>query len=187
MNPKVRVRFAPSPTGFLHVGGVRTALFNYLFAKKNGGQFILRLEDTDRERFVPEGVEQIVEALDWLGLQPDEGFWISEGKHQKVEYVQSERHKSGFYKKFAEVLVEKGLAYRDWTPEEQLSDLRDKAKQARIPFIFRKSMAKLDGDDTNPHVIRFDVLEQLKQSKEKRPLTKKNGDEVVEWLEIVRG
>ncbi|MGH7192935.1 MAG: glutamate--tRNA ligase family protein, partial [Candidatus Saccharimonadales bacterium] len=93
----VRTRFAPSPTGYLHVGGVRTALFNYLWARKNGGQFILRLEDTDRERFVAEGIGQIVESLDWLGLQPDEGFWISEGRHQSVEHIQSERHKQGFY------------------------------------------------------------------------------------------
>jgi glutamyl-tRNA synthetase len=66
-----RTRFAPSPTGFLHVGGVRTALFNYLLAKQTNGQFVLRLEDTDRERFLAEGVEQIVESLEWLGLTPD--------------------------------------------------------------------------------------------------------------------
>lgn len=72
---KVRTRFAPSPTGLLHIGGVRTALFNYVFAKANNGEFILRLEDTDRERFVAEGVEQIIKSLDWIGLHPDEGVW----------------------------------------------------------------------------------------------------------------
>ena len=92
MEKNVRTRFAPSPTGFLHIGGVRTALFNYLYAKQNGGQFILRLEDTDRERYIEEGVEQIVDSLQWLGLQPDEGFWISEGEHQNIEFVQSKRH-----------------------------------------------------------------------------------------------
>ena len=97
----VRTRFAPSPTGLLHIGGVRTALFNYLFAKQNQGSFILRLEDTDRERFVAEGVDQIVAGLDWVGLRPDEGFWIAEGKPHSIDYIQSERHKSGIYQKYA--------------------------------------------------------------------------------------
>jgi nondiscriminating glutamyl-tRNA synthetase len=153
----VRTRFAPSPTGFLHVGGVRTALFNYLLAKKHDGQFILRLEDTDRERFVPEGVGQIIESLDWLGLKPDEGFWINDGQHQHTEYIQSERHKQGYYQKYADQLIEQGLAYRDWTATERLTELRDQARAAKQPFLFRKSMATLDGDQDQPHVIRIDI------------------------------
>lgn len=171
---KVRTRFAPSPTGLLHVGGVRTALFNYLLAKQHGGQFILRLEDTDRERFVKDSVEQIVGGLKWLGLKPDEGFWISEGKHQNIDFVQSERHKQGYYQKYANQLIEKGLAYRDWTSSAKLAQLREEAKKSKKPFIFRKNMALLDGDTSKPHVIRFDVLAS----------TNKNQ---VEWQEIAHG
>lgn len=137
---KVRTRFAPSPTGFLHVGGVRTALFNYLYAKRNRGSFILRLEDTDRERFVPEGVAQIVEGLDWLGLKPDEGFWISEGERRGVEFVQSERHARGYYRKYAEQLVTAGLAYYSPTTPSQLEKLRQKAAAAKQPFLYRKQL-----------------------------------------------
>jgi glutamyl-tRNA synthetase len=158
----VRTRFAPSPTGFLHVGGVRTALFNYLLAKRDG-QFILRLEDTDRERFVPEGVGQIVESLDWLGLQPDEGFWISDGEPQHLDYIQSERHKQGFYKQFADQLLEKGLAYADWTSPERLSELREAARTAKQPFLFRKQTASLAGQDDAPHVIRVDIAAYTEQ------------------------
>lgn len=175
MSNVARTRFAPSPTGFLHVGGVRTALFNYLFAQQSGGQFILRLEDTDRERFVKEGVTQIVEALEWLGLEPDEGFWISEGKHRNIEHVQSERHAKGFYKKYAEELIAKGLAYRDWTTSEDLAVLRRKAQEEKKAFLFRKSMANTDGKLEDAHVIRFDI-ESIQKEKE-----------AVEWIEVVRG
>jgi glutamyl-tRNA synthetase len=171
----VRTRFAPSPTGFLHVGGVRTALFNYLLAKKHGGQFILRLEDTDRERFVPEGVEQIVTSLDWLRLKPDEGFWISEGQHQNIEYVQSERHKQGFYRQFADQLIEQGLAYADWTTSERLGELREQARAAKQPFLFRKSMATPDGDPGAPHVIRLDMARYAEQHAS------------IDWQDAVRG
>ena len=103
----VRVRFAPSPTGMLHVGGVRTALFNYLLAKNSGGKFILRLEDTDRERFVAEGVEQIVEALDWLGLKPDEGFWISEGEHQNINLSNEQIGKKFSFMNLSDISLKK--------------------------------------------------------------------------------
>jgi glutamyl-tRNA synthetase len=173
MTKTVRTRFAPSPTGFLHVGGVRTALFNYLYAKQNGGQFILRLEDTDRERFVEKGVEQVVEALEWLGLAPDEGFWISQGQHQNIDFVQSERHKTGIYQKYADQLTAKGIAYRDWTTPEELAKYREQARASKNPFIFRRDMAKTDGDKSQPHVVRFDVSAQTKNK--------------VEWEEVVRG
>lgn len=169
----IRTRFAPSPTGFLHIGGVRTALFNYLLAKQNGGQFILRLEDTDRERFVEEGVGQIVEALEWLGLKPDEGFWISEGQHQNIDFVQSERHASGLYQKYAEKLIDRGLAYRDWSTPAELEKYRQQAREEKRPFVFRKEMAKTEGEANQAHVIRFDALA--------------GGQDNVEWAEIVRG
>ena len=109
MSKPVRVRFAPSPTGLLHIGGIRTALFNYLFAKANGGKFILRLEDTDRERFVEEGVDQIIKSLDWFGLHPDEGVWYEEKPGEHGPYIQSKR--LNHYNKYAQSLVDRGLAY----------------------------------------------------------------------------
>jgi glutamyl-tRNA synthetase len=161
----------------MHVGGVRTALFNYLYAKQNGGQFILRLEDTDRERFVEDGVKQVVESLQWLGLEPDEGFWISEGEHQNIDFIQSQRHKSGLYQKYADRLLEEGAAYRDWNTPKELAAYREQAQKDKRPFIFRKSMAKTNGDESQPHVIRFDVLARQKEA----------GEDLVEWEETVRG
>ena len=110
----VRVRFAPSPTGPLHIGGVRTALFNYLFAKKHGGTFYLRIEDTDQTRFVPGAEAYIFEALEWLGIAPDETV----GKNEKFgPYRQSERKE--IYKQYVDELLSKGLAYYAFdTPQE---------------------------------------------------------------------
>ena len=102
---KVRVRFAPSPTGALHIGGVRTALYNYLFAKQNGGDLILRIEDTDSQRFVPGAEAYIIEALTWLGIHFDEG--VSFGGNYGP-YRQSERRE--IYKKYVDQLLESGHA-----------------------------------------------------------------------------
>jgi len=114
MERKVRVRFAPSPTGPLHIGGVRTALYNYLFAKQHNGDFILRIEDTDSQRFVPGAEEYIIEALTWLGIHFDEG--VSFGG-DKGPYRQSERRT--IYKQYVDQLLEQGLAYIAFdTPEE---------------------------------------------------------------------
>ena len=108
MNKKVRVRFAPSPTGPLHIGGVRTALYNYLFAKQHGGDMLLRIEDTDSARFVPGAEEYIVEALSWLGIKIDEGIGAEKlGPH--APYRQSER--KDIYRKYVDQLLEKNLAY----------------------------------------------------------------------------
>ena len=103
---QVRVRFAPSPTGPLHIGGVRTALYNYLFAKKNNGTFILRIEDTDQTRFVEGAEEYIMESLEWCGIRVDEG--IREGGDFSP-YRQSDR--KAIYRQYADILVEKGDAY----------------------------------------------------------------------------
>lgn len=116
MDRKVRVRFAPSPTGPLHIGGVRTALYNYLFAKKNNGNFILRIEDTDSARFVPGAEEYIVESLAWLGISPDEGIGVDNSR-KFAPYRQSER--KDIYKKYVTELIEKDLAYYAFdTPQE---------------------------------------------------------------------
>ena len=145
MNKPVRVRFAPSPTGFLHIGGVRTALFNYLFAKANKGQFVLRLEDTDRERFVEDGVEQIIKSLDWLGLHPDEGVWYEEKPGEHGPYIQSQR--LNHYREYAEKLVEQGKAYYSYATAEQLDSLRQQARISKKPFIYKKSMEPTSHDD----------------------------------------
>lgn len=127
---RVRVRFAPSPTGPLHIGGVRTALYNYLFAKKHGGDFLLRIEDTDQTRFV-EGAEQyIIESLSWCGIMPNEGQSIG-GNHGP--YKQSERKKEGTYTQYALQLVENGHAYYAFDTSEELTEMREIAKKAKMP------------------------------------------------------
>lgn len=132
MNQKVVTRFAPSPTGFMHVGGVRTALFAWAFARQKGGTFILRIEDTDKAREVPGSIAQIIDSLKWLGIEWDEGPDIG-GPH--APYKQSERLES--YKKYANTLVEKGLAYADPYTKEELDEFRKKAEEEKKPFLYR--------------------------------------------------
>ena len=130
-NQKVRVRFAPSPTGPLHMGGVRTALFNYLFAKKHGGDFILRIEDTDQNRFVPGAEEYIAESLKWCGLNPVESPELG-GKYGP--YRQSER--KSIYKKYADQLVDSGWAYIAFDTPEEIEHLRKKAEEKGETFSY---------------------------------------------------
>src|SRR5246127_995027 len=112
--PHIRTRFAPSPTGPLHIGGVRTALYNYLFAKKHGGDFLLRIEDTDQNRFVPGAEEYIIESLKWVGMDFVEGPGVG-GPY--APYRQSER--KAMYQQYADQLIESGNAYYAFdTPEE---------------------------------------------------------------------
>src|SRR6218665_1298721 len=127
-NNTVRVRFAPSPTGPLHMGGVRTALYNYLFAKNNNGTFIIRIEDTDQTRFVPGAQEYILDSLKWCGIIPDEGPGIG-GEYGP--YVQSER--KHMYEPFAKQLIENEKAYYAFDTPEELEDVREKAKQMGMP------------------------------------------------------
>lgn len=124
----VRVRFAPSPTGPLHMGGVRTALYNYLFAKKNNGTFIIRIEDTDQTRFVPGAQNYIMDALKWCGIMPTEGPGLG-GEYGP--YVQSER--KDLYKPYAELLVKEDKAYYAFDTAEELDDMRERAKQMGMP------------------------------------------------------
>ncbi|KAI8873043.1 glutamyl-tRNA synthetase [Ramicandelaber brevisporus] len=118
---EVRVRFAPSPTGGLHLGGLRTALFNYLFAKRHGGQFILRIEDTDQSRLVPGAKEGIISSLAWAGINYD----LGPSSVGEVEYVQSKR--LSIYKKHADILLDNGRAYRCFCSQERLQQVRDAA------------------------------------------------------------
>ncbi|HVX58757.1 MAG TPA: glutamate--tRNA ligase family protein, partial [Candidatus Saccharimonadales bacterium] len=129
---KARTRFAPSPTGYLHVGGIRTALFAWLLARQTNGEFILRLEDTDKKREVTGADQHIMDSLHALGLDYDEGPDIG-GPFKP--YRQSERLDS--YKKWAQKLIEKGRAYADpYTPEE-VQAFRDEAQKAKKPFLYR--------------------------------------------------
>lgn len=140
MSKQVRVRFAPSPTGPLHIGGVRTALFNYLFAKKHGGVFYLRIEDTDQNRFVPGAEEYIMEALEWLGIAPSETV----GKSEKFgPYRQSER--KDLYKQYADQLITYGNAYYAFDTPEALDSLRKEYEAEGKTFIYNWSnREKLD-------------------------------------------
>lgn len=140
MSKQVRVRFAPSPTGPLHIGGVRTALFNYLFAKKNGGVFYLRIEDTDQTRFVPGAESYIMEALEWLGIAPDETV----GKNEKFgPYRQSER--KPLYKQYADQLIKSGWAYYAFDTPEALDAHRKQHEEQGKTFIYNHhNREKLD-------------------------------------------
>jgi glutamyl-tRNA synthetase len=135
INPPVRVRFAPSPTGYLHIGGARTALLNWLFAKHYGGQFLLRLEDTDEKRFVPGAADDLLASLRWVGLDWDEGPDVG-GPH--APYVQSQRADLGVYQTYADQLLESGRAYMSFTTEEELEQMRAAAAERGVKaFRFR--------------------------------------------------
>jgi glutamyl-tRNA synthetase len=165
MDSKVRVRFAPSPTGGLHLGGVRTVLFNYLFAKHHGGEFILRIEDTDQSRFVPGAEKYIIDTLNWCGLTPDEST-VHGGAYGP--YRQSERKAT--YTQYAQILMEKGFAYYAFdTPE----DLEEKRKQvpnfqySRAHRMEMKNSISLSENEVTellkkgtPHVIRIKVPDE---------------------------
>jgi glutamyl-tRNA synthetase len=161
----VVTRFAPSPTGFLHVGGVRTALYAWLFAKKNNGTFILRIEDTDKEREVSGSLEHIIDSLKWLGITWNEGPDIG-GPH--APYIQSERLNS--YKKYADILVEKGLAYADPYTQDELEGFRKQAEENKKPFLYREHRPE------NPPM--WDGT---------KPLRLKTTPKVYEWTDAARG
>lgn len=134
----VRTRFAPSPTGYLHIGGVRTALFNWLYARKHGGQFILRIDDTDEQRNVAEALAPILHGFRWLGLNWDEGAEIG-GPHGP--YYQSQKLER--YQEAVRELVDKGLAYHDYATTEEIQAEREAAKAEKRPFLYsRKWMAE---------------------------------------------
>ena len=129
MSRRVRVRFAPSPTGPLHMGGIRTALYNYLLAKQQGGDFILRIEDTDQNRFVPGAEQYIIETLKWCGIEPNEGVGFHDGPH--APYRQSER--KALYRKFADQLVASEHAYYAFDTSEELEQMKANLKAQGVP------------------------------------------------------
>ena len=144
---EVRTRFAPSPTGYLHIGGARTALFNYLFARHNGGKFVLRIEDTDRERSKEEYTEAILEDMRWLGLEWDEG-----------PFYQSQRF--DLYREHAERLLKEGLAYRCYCTPEELEKRREEAlKEGRPPKYDGRCRTLTNPPEGRPFALRFRVPE----------------------------
>ena len=165
---KVRVRFAPSPTGPLHMGGVRTALFNYLFAKKHGGDFLLRIEDTDQTRYVDGAEDYIIEALKWCGITPDEGAGAG---GDFGPYRQSERKDT--YKKYADTLIASGWAYYAFDKPEELDAARKAAEETKSVFTYNtqtrvglKNSLTFTPEETQqrinsnePYVIRFKMPE----------------------------
>jgi glutamyl-tRNA synthetase len=161
MTKPVRVRFAPSPTGALHIGGVRTALFNYLFAKKHGGTFYLRIEDTDQNRYVGGAEKYIFDSLEWLGISPEETV----GKNEKFgPYRQSER--KHLYKQYADFLVENGSAYYAFDTNDALDLIRKKQEAEGKTFIYN-------------HQIRENLDTSLKISKEETQSRIAAGEEYV--------
>ena len=176
----VRVRFAPSPTGPLHIGGVRTALFNYLFAKKHGGTFYLRIEDTDQTRFVPGAEAYIFEALEWLGIAPDETI----GKNEKFgPYRQSER--KTMYQQYADQLINSGWAYYAFDTADSLDAMRKEAEAAGKTFIYNHSVREqLDNSLT---VSREKVTERIANGEQYVIRFKTPVNEILELKDIIRG
>ncbi len=144
MSRAIRTRFAPSPTGYMHVGGVRTALFAWLVARSGSGQFILRIEDTDRQRHVQGADKHIIDSLNWLGLDFDEG-----------PIYQSQRVKEGVYKRWAQKLIDEGRAYADPYSAEEVQRFREQAQASKQPFLYRNHRPDDPPiwDDTRP--LRF--------------------------------
>ena len=140
----VRVRYAPSPTGLQHIGGVRTALFNYFFAKSMGGKFILRVEDTDRERFSEESLQDLYDTLSWLGIDWDEGP-VKGGPYGP--YVQSER--TDLYRKYADRLVDNGKAYHCFCTTERLNNLREVQKKEKKNYGYDRHCRNLSKDEVS--------------------------------------
>lgn len=169
MSNNVRVRFAPSPTGFLHIGGLRTALYNYLFARHHGGSFILRIEDTDQARYVEGAEEDIVKSLEWCGMKVDESP-LDPGKFGP--YRQSER--KAIYHKYAEELIEKGEAYYAFDTTEELDQMRERLQKSGNPS------PKYDA------VTRQSMKNSLTLSKEEVDRRLAAGEEYVVRLKVPR-
>jgi glutamyl-tRNA synthetase len=180
MSKPVRVRFAPSPTGPLHIGGVRTALFNYLFAKKNGGTFYLRIEDTDQNRFVPGAEEYIMEALEWLRIAPEETV----GKNEKFgPYRQSER--KHLYKQYADALIESGNAYYAFDTAEALDAHRKQHEAEGKTFIYNHhNREKLD---TSLVISKEETAKRIANNEDYVIRFKTPVNETLHLQDIIRG
>ncbi|MEK7072735.1 MAG: glutamate--tRNA ligase, partial [Patescibacteria group bacterium] len=166
---KIRTRFAPSPTGFLHIGGLRTALYEYIFAKQNKGDFVLRIEDTDQTREVEGAVENLLKALKWAGLTADEGILLgNDGKPSERgnfgPYTQSKRLK--IYQKYAQELINQDKVYYCFCTPARLEELKNNQQTAGQPTHYDRECLKLNSDEVKAkldmgerYVIRFKVPE----------------------------
>jgi glutamyl-tRNA synthetase len=168
----IRTRFAPSPTGYLHVGGLRTALYSYLLAKQQGGQFLLRIEDTDRERYVEDGVLNILKSLYWAGIIPDEGVKLKSIDSEEIiqegecgSYIQSER--LALYHQHIQTLLDNGAAYYCFCTQDRLEELRKKQELRKMPTHYDRACLTLDSkiveeklQKGEKHVVRMKMLKE---------------------------
>lgn len=164
----IKTRFPPSPTGYLHVGSLRTALYNYLYARKHGGSFVLRVEDTDRERYVEGAVESLINTMERVGMDYDEGPILENGtlseKGPNGPYTQSQR--LDIYKEYAQKLLNKGSAYYCFCTKERLAELRNQQQLAKLPTKYDRTCLKLTEEEVKqriqagePHVVRLKIPE----------------------------
>ena len=179
--PKIRTRFAPSPTGFVHLGSLRSALYEYLFAKSQGGTFFLRIEDTDQTREVEGSVENLLKVLEWAGIKPDEGVVIgADGKPTELgkfgPYTQSKR--LPLYQKYAEELVAKGLAYYCFCTSERLEELRHTQEANKLP-------TRYDGQCKN--LSATEVAQRLAAGEKHVIRMKIPDNRVIEFNDMIRG
>ena len=190
MERRTRVRFAPSPTGPLHIGGVRTALYNYLYAKQKGGDFIIRIEDTDSHRFVPGAEEYIIESLNWCGIIPDEGVdttgkIVEEAspRHPHAPYRQSQR--KPIYRKYAEQLIANGYAYYAFDTADELANARSEAEAAKETFIYNQTTReKMRNSLTLPE---DEVKRLLEETTDWTIRFKMPVDSIVKMDDLIRG
>lgn len=177
---EVRVRFAPSPTGYMHVGNFRTALYAYLFAKKNSGDFILRIEDTDQKRYVLGALEKLIDIINWAGFEYSEGVFIENGKIiQKGDfgpYIQSERLE--LYKKYAEELIENGTAYYCFCTSERLEEMRKEQSERKQAPMYDRCCLKFSKEETEKKIANGEkyVIRQ-----------KINTEGFTEYVDTIRG
>lgn len=183
MERKVRVRFAPSPTGPLHMGGVRTALYNYLFAKKHGGDFLLRIEDTDQTRLVPGAEDYIQESLKWCGIIPDEGQGYG---GDLGPYKQSERKEQDIYKKYAEQLLADDKAYYAFDTPEELDQMREDLKKAGVAAPQYNAISRMRMKNS----VSLSAEEVQKRMDEGQPYViriKMPRNEEIKFKDLIRG
>jgi nondiscriminating glutamyl-tRNA synthetase len=177
---KIRVRFAPSPTGYMHVGNFRTALYTYLFAEKNDGEFLLRIEDTDQKRFIEDALEKLLKIIDWAGFRYSEGVYLEDGKIvQKGDcgpYIQSER--LDFYKKYVQQLLDNGTAYYCFCSEEKLDEMRAEQTANKQAPMYNRTCLKLS---------REEIQQKINNGEKYVVRQKINTDGVTKYKDLIRG
>ncbi len=189
MDRETRVRFAPSPTGPLHMGGIRTALYNYLYAKKRGGKFLLRIEDTDSQRFVPGAEEYIIEALSWCGITPDEGIKggeiaeVADEANPFAPYRQSQR--KGIYRKYAQELIDKGFAYYAFDTSSNLDKMRSDAEASGSTFTYNHTVR--DTLDNSLTISDEECLNRIEKSNQWVIRFKMPPDKIIKMTDLIRG